>query len=149
MILIPSVTEEHLLPPDGQCSGQQYWIGYDLYFTWTGSYLILRLLLISQLNCLQKLLSLTLSPSPSRSSNSLAHHRSDTHPFNAWCIFLPMDLHYMNQKACLNIHAQTACNCVHLYIVYICILSTYVHYVYLCVTCIFKKDEERSKKIRN
>ena len=38
MILIPSVSEEQLLPPDGQCSWQQYWIGYDLYFTRTGGY---------------------------------------------------------------------------------------------------------------
>ena len=40
MILIPSVSEEQLLPPDGQCSWQQYRIGYDLYFTWTVYYYI-------------------------------------------------------------------------------------------------------------
>ena len=44
-----SITEEQLLPPDGQCSGQQYWRGYDLYFTWTLTFSILQLTLWSLL----------------------------------------------------------------------------------------------------
>ena len=38
-----SVAEEQLLPPDGQCSGQRYWRGCNLYFTWTWNFLFLQL----------------------------------------------------------------------------------------------------------
>ena len=112
MILIPSVTEEQLLPPDGQCSWQQYWIGYDLYFTWTGYYLIYATLtcistqLSEEKNC--SLVTLSLSPS--------VH------------IFLPMN-YWMKRDVYISM-CPINVNCLQLCI--ICILLL-VYILYICI----------------
>ena len=152
MILIPSVTEEHLLPPDGQCSRQQCWICYDLYFTWTGKFTC-----ESHLYLLSTAWKTTFSDTisaPSNSSKSLAPSWNwQTH---FWCLVCPChafikhpNVHALDKS---ELHAVvyismlcTYLCCVYMYILYICILWIYV---YKCVTCAYMKAEERSMKKR-
>ena len=106
MILIPSVSEEQLLPPDGQCSWQQYRIGYDLYFTWTVYYSI-----YATLTYIYTLSEKVLFEWP-----YLCSHRC---PFSCQWTY--------NEEGCLYIHALDKCELPA--DVYICI------YCYWCIFC--------------
>ena len=130
MILIPSVTEEQLLPPDGQCSWQQYWIGYDLYFTWTGYYLIYATLtcISTQLSEEKKLLSRDLISVPIST------------------YFLANEL--LNEKGCLYFHVPHKCELpAAVYYMYIapCVYSVLMYiYVWPAISRSMKHEEQKS-----
>ena len=126
MILIPSVSEEQLLPPDGQCSWQQYRIGYDLYFTWTVYYSI-----YATLTYIYTLSEKVLFEWP-----YLCSHRC---PFSCQWTY--------NEEGCLYIHALDKCElpadvyiCIYCYW---CIFCTCVH---IWVTCKFGEDEVKEEQ---